>query len=461
MPLPAVAVALRAALAIAARTLPRAMGGAVARQAARKLAAGQSSKAVWGWLGRKAVTHAVNAILHEGKTQLTSSTDANGKQGTPDVVEDAAATTAQALTAQLSGQNATPGAPGQPAAPQGGQAATPAPVIQIVQPQSTAPPPVQGPTAVAQPQGGGPTQPPPGGGGSSAPAPSPAPPPTAGGGSTPPPAPPPAPNPVQHSGGFFDAIQQKWNQAKDAYDQWRNSAKSVADQVKGLTPDQRYDRLQKAGNLLPISDVAKQTGTPYPTRDQQIQASEDAEESRRQRDADEAGKAPISAGRVIGHAAIGLPAALTTLIQAFETLGRRVSDSNRHLSRFNGVLAASYAQRDVAQLRSDFKTAQGTAGTGAMLNDQLAKLIEEVQPMKETVIRLLNTVAAIGVMIARGANGVLGVHAAFAALKLIGEKIEENTKKPPANNDTAMVHQRMLRDVVKEIRKPLNPPPNV
>jgi len=456
--LPVVAALLRAALATATRVLPRALGGEAAKRAASKLARSAAGKKAWATRrARDAVGEAVHDATGELGHAAEQATQAASKTTPVDVVENSAAKTARDLSRQLAGEH--PPAPTAAQMPQGTGPApppshsgggvpgsTPAPSASPGTPSggsagnASAPPGASPPTGVVPP----PVASPPAGV---------VPPPVAA------PGPPAVPAPPQSSGGWLDGLQSKMSQARDAYDQWRNQSRSVADQTKGMSLDDRYDRLKKAKNLLTPNDAGRQLGTPMPTREQIVQASENTEEVNRKRAAEEAAKPAWDSKRLIGHAVVGLPSAASSVVQALEVMARRVSESNRHLARFNGHLAASYAARDVAQLRADFKTAQGTAGSGAFLNTQLAKLIEEVQPTKEAVIRILNTIAGVGVVLARGINLMVRVHPMFQVLKLIGEKIEENTKPKAADNNAQLAHQRMLRDLVANIHKPLNPPP--
>lgn len=95
-------------------------------------------------------------------------------------------------------------------------------------------------------------------------------------------------------------------------------------------------------------------------------------------------------------------------LRKFATL---ISESNRDLAKYNGRLAVSFAQLDIAHLRSDILTSQATSGSGTELNRQLADLIHEIQPTREALGTLVNVV---GIEIVKASKTLIGIARTFA-----------------------------------------------
>ncbi len=235
----------------------------------------------------------------------------------------------------------------------------------------------------------------------------------------PPPVPPgatPPSNPRPQS--LLDRTLDAWRQARATYDQARQRFTPISEQVANLTLDQRYQRLQAAGKL-PAPGSFASAGPP--TREQQVIHGEAEEERQRQEDIANSRHAQVrqaawSAGKksLAGALAMTNPAKMATapiwlygVIKGFELLGRTISDTNRDLRQFDSRIADSFARLDYAQLRSRQKVAQATSGSASFLNDQLAALTRELQPMRNTLGTLLNVVGGNLVSAARSMNTLL------------------------------------------------------
>jgi hypothetical protein len=197
-------------------------------------------------------------------------------------------------------------------------------------------------------------------------------------------APPPSPGSTPPSNprpqGLLDRALDAWQRARSAYESARNRYTPIADQVAGMTMDQRYGRLQQSGKLSNIGDVAKRFGTPNPSRDQHVQHSEEEEERQRQESIAQSRKGQIgqavwSAGKRSLAAAISqaTPAGIATqplwlygVIRGFEQLGSAISETNRDLRKFDERISDSFARLDYAQLRSRQQVAQGNQRLGVV-----------------------------------------------------------------------------------------------
>jgi hypothetical protein len=251
--------------------------------------------------------------------------------------------------------------------------------------------------------------------------------------------------------GFLDRLTERWDKVRQSARQARYNMTPIEDQTKGLTMEQRAQRLQESGRMLPTGPVAMQTGTPAPSLEQIVSASEQAEEKARQ----EAQQAKEQQGGGLGGKLLkGLILGPTTIFfpveEALRHFAERIADSNRGLVKFNAQIAESFARRDVGELRAQFKLAQATSGSATMLNDQLATLIEDIQPFRNalgTMLNLLGTGMALG---ARGLAMLMKMHPVIALGVDLAEKIENNTKK---TRDAEM--QAQTKDFLRDIQSGL------
>lgn len=101
------------------------------------------------------------------------------------------------------------------------------------------------------------------------------------------------------------------------------------------------------------------------------------------------------------------PAALLGAVALLKKFTFGLSDSNRDLAKWNGALAASFARLDIAQMRMDIQTAQATSGTGSALNDALADVILEFQPIREDLGILVNLV---GISATQAIKTMIGIY---------------------------------------------------
>lgn len=298
-----------------------------------------------------------------------------------------------------------------------------------------------------------------------------------------PPTPPAAPSPGSTPPSnprpqtILDRAKDAWESTKRAYESTRARFEPVANQVRNLTLDQRYQRLQQAGRLLDPGAVGRQIGTPTPSREQHVNASEAEEERQRQQAVQQSrsaqvGQAAWNVGKKalftslkmtnpasMATAAATAPLWLYGIIKGFERLGQTISETNRDLVRFDERIADSFQRLDFQQLRSRQQMARATGGSASMLNEQLAALIREMQPIRESVTTFLNTAGSSIVFVARMAAFVLKWHPMFVAMHRTAQLAERFMGRGEAQEA-----QKAAKDFMRDIRdgkfdRPKVPPP--
>lgn len=273
-------------------------------------------------------------------------------------------------------------------------------------------------------------------------------------GSTPPPNPRPQ--------GLLDRMVDTFHRTRDTVRQMQQRFSPVAEQVSSMTMDQRYQRLEKAGKLLDQNVVARSTGTPNPTREQITHQSEAEEERQRQAAVQssnwqQVGQAGWNAGKktLAGTLAMTNPMGMATapiwlqgVITGFEKLGKTISETNRDLTKFDGRIADSFARLDFSQLRSRQQVARATSGSAAFLNDSLAALVRELQPMRNALTTVMNGVGILAVNVARLVNVLLKMHPVVAAGVKAAEEAERRlaAKNEQESQGAAKDFMRAIRD---------------
>lgn len=238
----------------------------------------------------------------------------------------------------------------------------------------------------------------------------------------------------------------------------------VSERIRGLTMDERFERLQQNNMLKPMSEVAKEAATPNPSREQQVKSSEAAEEQARQERLYPKEQQDKEASKSILWRALGSASGITTLVaphlpaEAMKIFGERISAANRHLEQWNAAIASSYARLDLTRMRLDFKTAAETSGSTSALNESLERLMEELQPFRAATISALNVIAKVVVEVGITLATIAKWSPIFwLASKKLAE-IEENTRKEHEMAQTP-VADFMRRTMEGSFVRPLNPAP--
>jgi hypothetical protein len=166
------------------------------------------------------------------------------------------------------------------------------------------------------------------------------------------------------------------------------------------------------------------------------------------------GRSLLLLGRFAGVAGL-VVTGVAAVAGALKAFVGSVLDSNRELAKWNGTLASSVVRLDMTRMRLDMQTAQGTSGTGALMNDEFGKLLTELQPVRQAVGNIANLAATGIVMLGRlYAQGISygGIWKAFfpklAFIAEVAEAINEwlGNNKPaqggPLNDDLKALRNR-------------------
>lgn len=180
-----------------------------------------------------------------------------------------------------------------------------------------------------------------------------------------------------------------------------------------------------------------------------------------------AGRVIGGVGRAVGQTAVGLAAApfqaIGSLLRGFAhltgTVGNVVlrfaelrlllgsfsfdiSEANRNLAEWNGQIAASFQKLDVTKMRLAIQTGAATSGTASELNNQIGKLLQEFQPVREEAGKAINM---LGIVVTRTMTSVLQSVKTIAAeipwlkkgvdaLDAIEEDLKKNNNQIPMGN---------------------------
>lgn len=120
---------------------------------------------------------------------------------------------------------------------------------------------------------------------------------------------------------------------------------------------------------------------------------------------------------------------LYSITKSLELFVWGVSESNRSLSRWNGQIAASFAKLDIANMRREIETGEATSGSATAVNTAFNDLLQEMQPIRQDISTIVNSVGVVAAKIAQGAATVIKWHPMVMAISFAARKIEENTKK--------------------------------
>lgn len=117
---------------------------------------------------------------------------------------------------------------------------------------------------------------------------------------------------------------------------------------------------------------------------------------------------------------------LTRRIEQWTT---SISEGNRHLARWNGSLAASYAQLDIARMNSTRRTADATAGSAIVLNQAITDLMHEFEPIQESLFTAVNILGIGAAKLAQLLAILLKYSPLLQLMLAVLNSIEQNTKK--------------------------------
>lgn len=121
----------------------------------------------------------------------------------------------------------------------------------------------------------------------------------------------------------------------------------------------------------------------------------------------------------------GLKLGLTAATFGIEKWASRLFESNRDLARFDGRMAAVFARMDRQQIMLSARKAGATSGTTTLLGEELMKLRNELQPLREAITSSLNVVGVTLVEIARMMALLIKAMPVVKALVFVLDKIEK------------------------------------
>jgi len=248
----------------------------------------------------------------------------------------------------------------------------------------------------------------------------------------PPASPPPSPQPrsrvPQASRGLADWGRERLKQMEKA----RALAVPVSQEIEGLDWGQRRKRLEDQGALLGKAEVGQRLQKKPSARDV-ITESEGQQQKDRDLELGKAGKllmkfgtlAVKNPGTAVIAGLVALPIALGAAAKGLQAFGAGVLETRRGLQRFDASIATVFARLERQKLMLAARTAAATRGSTTALGTNLQKLYEEVQPMREGLVTVVNTLGNTAVYVARAVNWLLIDNPiskmALEVLKVLGE----------------------------------------
>jgi hypothetical protein len=141
-----------------------------------------------------------------------------------------------------------------------------------------------------------------------------------------------------------------------------------------------------------------------------------------------AGGGPASPAGAMGGAFL-LNAALISVARSLGQFGDSVLETRRNLADYNGTIAMAFANVDFQKLNLDVRRAGDTRGSTAELARAVMDFREAIYPIELLGMRVLNLAATLTAKVGAVLAALAQVHPTFQLLKMIGEKIEQNTRK--------------------------------
>ena len=107
-----------------------------------------------------------------------------------------------------------------------------------------------------------------------------------------------------------------------------------------------------------------------------------------------AGGAMLSGALKAGGAVVALGVAAVAAVKGMHDFAEHINETNRHLGRFSGLIAISFAKLGIGNIRREIGTARATEDTASNLADAVDKMRDAIQPLKNDVMNALNNMAA-------------------------------------------------------------------
>lgn len=95
-------------------------------------------------------------------------------------------------------------------------------------------------------------------------------------------------------------------------------------------------------------------------------------------------------------AVVGFTAAIAGAASLLKSFAQNLTESNRRLGMYNGVIAAANARLDVRRIQNDIQFASGTQASASSLADAVADMETSLLPLRQDFANLMNTAATYG-----------------------------------------------------------------
>lgn len=161
-------------------------------------------------------------------------------------------------------------------------------------------------------------------------------------------------------------------------------------------------------------------------------------------------------------------ASLITLPFALKKFATAILDSREYLSHFNGRIAQAFARLKIQDVQLNVRTGAATASSTEALTTAVMEMKEAVQPIRESLINLINLVATGSAKVVtffanlqQLLDGPLGDALAMAVpvvglLRLILRAVENNEPKP-MDDPFAKALDEIIQEAGRRKRPPIRP----
>lgn len=154
--------------------------------------------------------------------------------------------------------------------------------------------------------------------------------------------------------------------------------------------------------------------------------------------------------------------AWVSMIFALKSFSGLIVESNRGLAMWNGTMAAAFLQLDLLKTHLDIQQAKATAGSAAAANDQFGELLQELQPLRNSVGTIMNILSVFAsntaIFMVEVVKGIPLLGGLLAAANDYLKKIEDALKPKFDANDPMVAFLGALKNMPNNQRGALPPP---
>ncbi|HWA97914.1 MAG TPA: hypothetical protein VG713_05455 [Pirellulales bacterium] len=234
--------------------------------------------------------------------------------------------------------------------------------------------------------------------------------------------------------------------------------KQAADEAKRTKDtDRKFEIYKRAGLMPDESDVSKRYRVAKPSKGQMVEAAESGLHGAVVRNA---GGGMLGGTAKLAGAIAGLVTTAIAATLALKKLGSAAIEGQRELRRFDPRIAGTFAKLDRQQLILAGRTARATGGGAQTLGNQLLKLNDETQWLREMSQDIKNITGIALVGVARTLNAILyPIQKVYQVAKAFYEKwigkLDDDKRGPPQQAHIDFLNQLRAGGHVKHF----NPPP--